>query len=61
MNRRPGIQSYGPISAEIDADRYPSVNALPGDAMRQFFKFVDSPGKTSVGKMDKKWLREQFT
>jgi long-chain acyl-CoA synthetase len=39
MNKRDTrhwIQSYGSIPAEIDADRYPSVNALLDTAMRQF-------------------------
>jgi fatty-acyl-CoA synthase len=26
----------------------------------QVVKFVDALGKTSVGKINKKWLREQF-
>jgi fatty-acyl-CoA synthase len=26
----------------------------------QIVKFVDALGKTSVGKINKKWLREQF-
>jgi fatty-acyl-CoA synthase len=29
-------------------------------AVPQIVKFVDAPEKTSVGKMNKKWLREQF-
>ncbi|ASL42146.1 Long-chain-fatty-acid--CoA ligase [Burkholderia sp. AD24] len=36
MNKRHWLQSYGSIPAEIDADRYPSVNALLDGAMRQF-------------------------
>jgi long-chain acyl-CoA synthetase len=34
--RRHWVASYGPIPAEIDADRYPCVNALLHDAMRRF-------------------------
>jgi fatty-acyl-CoA synthase len=29
-------------------------------AVPQIVKFVDALGKTSVGKINKKWLREQF-
>ncbi|PQV46648.1 long-chain acyl-CoA synthetase [Paraburkholderia sp. BL21I4N1] len=36
MNKRHWLQSYGSIPAEIDADRYPSVNALLDGAMREF-------------------------
>ncbi|RAS20978.1 AMP-binding protein [Paraburkholderia bryophila] len=36
MNKRHWLQSYGSIPTEIDADRYPSVNALLDGAMRQF-------------------------
>lgn len=38
MNKRHWLQSYGSIPAEIDADRYPSVNALLDGAMREFAK-----------------------
>ncbi|MBN3759735.1 AMP-binding protein [Burkholderia sp. Ac-20365] len=34
--RRHWLASYGAIAAEIDADRYPSINALLGDAMREY-------------------------
>ncbi|MBU9633100.1 AMP-binding protein [Burkholderia multivorans] len=36
MTNRPWIASYGPIPAEIDADRDASVTAMLGDAMRRF-------------------------
>ncbi|SIT47276.1 Long-chain-fatty-acid--CoA ligase [Paraburkholderia piptadeniae] len=36
MSNRHWIQSYDSIPAEIDADRYPCVNALMESAMRQF-------------------------
>lgn len=36
MSKRHWIQSYGSIPTEIDADRYPSVNALLQSAMSQF-------------------------
>jgi long-chain acyl-CoA synthetase len=36
MSKKHWIQSYGSIPPEIDADRYPSVNALLQDAMYQF-------------------------
>ncbi|BFG78968.1 AMP-binding protein [Paraburkholderia terrae] len=35
-SKRHWVVSYGSIPAEIDADRYPSVNALLEGAMRQF-------------------------
>ncbi|MGA7781615.1 MAG: AMP-binding protein [Paraburkholderia sp.] len=36
MIKRHWSQSYGSVPADIDADRYPSVNALLDEAMRQF-------------------------
>jgi len=36
MSKRHWTASYGSIPVEIDPDRYPSVTALLGDAMRQY-------------------------
>ncbi|MBS0440324.1 MAG: hypothetical protein JSR38_00115, partial [Proteobacteria bacterium] len=36
MSKRHWTASYGSIPVEIDPDRYPSVTALLGEAMRQY-------------------------
>jgi len=46
MGNRHWTQSYGSIPVEIDADRYPSVNAILEAAMRQF---ADKPAFRSFG------------
>lgn len=48
MSNRHWIHSYGSIPAEINADRYPSVNALLEAAMRQF---ADKPAFRAFGKV----------
>ncbi|MBN3785737.1 AMP-binding protein [Burkholderia sp. Ac-20353] len=47
MSKRHWIRSYGSIPPEIDADRYPSVNALLQSAMCQF---SDKPAFRGVGR-----------
>jgi len=46
MSNRHWTQSYGSIPVEIDADRYPSVNAILEAAMRQF---ADKPAFRAFG------------
>jgi len=48
MRNRHWIQSYGSIPADINADRYPSVNALLEAAMRQF---ADQPAFHAFGQV----------
>ncbi|WGS47545.1 AMP-binding protein (plasmid) [Burkholderia sp. JSH-S8] len=47
MIKRHWLGSYGPIPAEIDADRHPSMNALLDDAMR---RFADRPAFRAYGR-----------
>ncbi len=47
MSKRHWIQSYGSIPPEIDADRYPSVNALVQGALCQF---SDKPAFRAAGR-----------
>jgi len=47
MIKRHWIASYGGIPAEIDADRYPSLNALLDDVM---LRFADKPAFREAGR-----------
>lgn len=47
MTNRHWLGSYGPIPAEIDADRHPSVSALLDDAMH---RFADRPAFHAFGR-----------